>query len=165
MRESRSSTLFARMLWLYPEEIRRQHGAEMLQIFADLERASSSRIALWLALIKDLATSIATHWLQSLSRRSFARQASIVATVLTLLAALTWRGHPDHEPIVLAFCAGYALGWVSGWTRRRAVVALACLGIAISASTGERFLLTFCYGCTLGWIAAWIGNRRRRTAA
>ena len=44
---SRSLALYALLLKLYPTEFRRQHCAEMLQNFEDLERAASSRSALW----------------------------------------------------------------------------------------------------------------------
>jgi hypothetical protein len=135
----------------------------MLQNFDDLERASSSTIALWLALGRDLVTSVGSYWIRAVlgsAERSFARQTPIVVGVLSLIVAIARHGHGEHEPIIWTFCGGYAIGWVGGWLRRRTVIAFTLLGIALSVSADQRFFLAVCYGCTLGWIAGWVGKRR-----
>jgi len=162
MSQSRSSAIYTRLLALYPREIKHGHRSEMLQNFDDLERASSSTIALWLVLGRDLVTSVGTQVIQSVfgGERTFARQARIVATVLVLVVAIALFRHDEKEPLILAVCGGYAIGWISGWWGKRAVVVLALLGIAVSAITHQRFLLSVCYGCTLGWGGGWVGKRR-----
>jgi hypothetical protein len=55
---SRSLAVYGLFLELYPPEHLRQHRAEMLQNFEDLERASSSKAALWLFIGKDLVISL-----------------------------------------------------------------------------------------------------------
>ena len=76
------------------------------------------------------------------------------------MVAMAGRRRGEHEPMIWAFCAGYAIGWVSGWSRRREAVVLTLVGIALSVSAGQPFLLTACYGCILGWVAGWVGKRQ-----
>jgi hypothetical protein len=52
--------MYRLFLELYPPEYLQEHRAEMLQNFEDLERASSSKAALWLFIGKDLMISLIT---------------------------------------------------------------------------------------------------------
>ena len=54
--------MYGLLLELYPPEYLKQHRAEMLQNFEDLEHASSSKAALWLFVGKDLMTSLISHY-------------------------------------------------------------------------------------------------------
>jgi hypothetical protein len=56
-KETWSLSLYARLLELYPSAFLRQHRAEMLQNFADLEEVAASKAALWLLIGKDLTMS------------------------------------------------------------------------------------------------------------
>jgi Cytochrome c oxidase subunit IIa family len=64
-KESRSLRLYARLLELYPPAFLQRHRAEMLQNFADLEDASTSKTALWLLIGKDLTMSLIPHFFGS----------------------------------------------------------------------------------------------------
>lgn len=161
---SRSSAIYARLLALYPPEIRRGHRSEMLQNFDDLERTSSTA-ALWLVLGRDLVVSVGSHWIRAAlgpSPRSFARQIRIILVVLSTLLVIAWERRPESEPLIAGFCVGYLIGWVSGWSQRRVVVVLSLLGLAVTATMcHHRFLLTACYGCTLGWLGGWLGRDQK----
>jgi hypothetical protein len=61
-KESRSLRLYARLLELYPPAFLQRHRAEMLQNFADLEDAATSKVALWLVIGKDLTMSLISHF-------------------------------------------------------------------------------------------------------
>jgi hypothetical protein len=63
---SRSLAMYGLLIELYPPEYLRQHRAEMLQNFEDLERTSSSKAALWLFMGKDLIISLMSHYINSL---------------------------------------------------------------------------------------------------
>jgi len=64
-KESRSLRLYARLLELYSPAFLQRHRAEMLQNFADLEDAASSKAALWLLIGKDLTMSLISHFFAS----------------------------------------------------------------------------------------------------
>ena len=63
--ESRSLRLYARLLDLYPPAFLQRHRAEMLQNFADLEDAATSKAALWLLIAKDLKMSLTSNFFAS----------------------------------------------------------------------------------------------------
>jgi hypothetical protein len=62
---SRSLRLYARLLELYPPAFLQQHREEMLQNFADLEDAATSKTQLWLLIGKDLTMSLASQFFAS----------------------------------------------------------------------------------------------------
>jgi hypothetical protein len=172
---SRSLAIYGLLLELYPRAYLRQHRAEMLQNFADLELASRSKAALWLFIGKDLALSLRAHFTQT-----FWGQTAIVLIFLaTLLAAAEL--HPgQRERSIWGFCCGYVSGWFAGWLGKcwrvrphipaharslpgKAVILSALLLVFVVArgynSPQEHFVQALCYGAWLGWIAAWVGGR------
>jgi len=62
---SRSLRVYARLLNLYPPAFLQQHRDEMLQNFADLEEAATSKAALWLLIGKDLTMSLVSQFFAS----------------------------------------------------------------------------------------------------
>jgi hypothetical protein len=64
-KQSRSLRLYARLLELYPPAFLQQHREEMLQNFADLEDAATSKAQLWLLIGKDLTMSLIPHFFGS----------------------------------------------------------------------------------------------------
>jgi hypothetical protein len=81
---SRSLAIYGVLLELYPREYLQQHRAEMLQNFEDLERASSSRAALWLFIGRDLAISLGGRFTRTLSG-----QTALLLLVLAILIVET----------------------------------------------------------------------------
>jgi len=57
-RTSISLRIYRMLLALYPDEYIHRHGQELLQNFQDLERDSSSTMALWAFMSRDLITSL-----------------------------------------------------------------------------------------------------------
>lgn len=65
LKQSRSLRLYARLLELYPSSFLQRHRAEMLQNFADLEDAATSKAKFWLLIGKDLTMSLISHFFGS----------------------------------------------------------------------------------------------------
>ncbi len=72
--------MYGLLLRLYPAPYLRQHRAEMLQNFQDIEAQSSSSVSLWAFILKDLAVSLRAHF-----RRTFWAQAAVILAVLATL--------------------------------------------------------------------------------
>jgi hypothetical protein len=89
--ESRSLRLYARLLEIYPPAFLERHRAEMLQNFADLEDAETSKTALWLLIGKDLTMSLIPHFFAS-------RLGNYVAAVLFTWIFLFVIGYFLHGP-------------------------------------------------------------------
>jgi hypothetical protein len=116
-KESWSLRLYARLLELYPPEFLQRHRAEMLQNFADLEDAASSKAALWLLMGKDLTMSLISHFFAS--RLGHYVIAVLVAWLL-LFAIGFWMkpgGVPGH-PALHAF-TGFLPGMLSMYVATR----------------------------------------------
>jgi len=175
---SRSLAIYAQLLRLYPRQYLRQHRAEMLQNFLDIEAGSSSTASLWAFIFKDLAISLRAHF-----RRTFWAQAAVILIVLTALV-LRARGYPvAKEHCIWGFCCGYLPGWLSGWFGKRwqtlsigdsrqwvrsfscqSAAVLGVLGLLVGISRGlppslEHVLWVLAYGFLLGWAAGWCGRR------
>jgi hypothetical protein len=175
---SRSLAIYALLLRLYPQQYLRQHRAEMLQNFLDIEAAFSSRVSLWGFILKDLVFSLRAQF-----RRTFWAQIAITLIVLTALV-LQAREYPiAKEHCIWGFCCGYLPGWLSGWFGKRwqtdsisgarqwvrsfscqsatVLTVLALLvGIARAFPSGlEHVLWALAYGFLLGWSAGWCGKR------
>jgi hypothetical protein len=177
---SRSLAIYGVLLELYPREYLQQHRAEMLQNFEDLERASSSQVALWLFIARDLAISLGGRFTRTLSG-----QTTLVLMVLAILIVETSRYPGKHEYLVIASCCGYLLGWFTGWFgkhwqilsvgrargyfrsfSRQATALVGVIGLALATARvypGEyqHFVWVICYGCFIGSIAGWLGKRRQ----
>ncbi len=177
---SRSLAIYGLLLGLYPRPYLRQHRAEMLRNFQDLEQASPSGAALWLFLGKDLAVSLRSQFAKTLWG-----QTAIVLFVLAVLLVYTARHAVAREHPIEGFCSGYFLGWFAGWFGERwhassisrvpsyirslsaqamIVVSLLVLVIAVAgvvSGAQNHVIWTLCYGFLLAWIAGWIGNRRQ----
>jgi hypothetical protein len=176
---SRSLAIYGLLLQLYPGEYSRQHRAEMLQNFLDIEAAASSRVSLWTFIGKDLVVSLRSHFMRTLWGQT--------AIVLLVLAALIIgvRGHPvQQEHCIWGFCVGYLPGWFGGWLGKRwqaesvsnapswlrsfrgqgaivLVVVALVLGVARECPKSlEHVLWVLAYGSLLGWVAGWLGKRR-----
>ncbi len=104
---SRSLGLYARLLELYPPAFLQQHREEMLQNFADLEDAATSKAALWLLIGKDLTMSLVSQF--------FASQlggyviAVLVTWMLIFVIGYFTRGSTPGYPALHVF-AGVLLG-------------------------------------------------------
>lgn len=180
-RKSRSLALYGMLLELYPRPYLRQHRAEMLQNFQDLERASTSQASLWLFLATDLVGSLRSHLM-----RSLCGQTAMVVLVLMILLGYT-EGHAIARLHPMeGLCSGYFLGWFVGWFGDRWRVSsgsrvpshirslpsqatiIATLLVLAAAAGGFIFgpkihvIWALGYGFLLAWIAGWAGSRRQR---
>jgi hypothetical protein len=88
-RQSRSLRLYARLLELYPPAFLQQHREEMLQNFADLEDAATSKVQLWLLIGKDLTMSLVSQFFAS-------QLGSYVIAVLTVWILILVIGYFTH---------------------------------------------------------------------
>jgi hypothetical protein len=113
---SRSLALYALLLKLYPTEFRRQHCAEMLQNFEDLERAASSRTALWTHIGRDLMASlIASHLKSPLARYVLG---VFIAWALIFVVGYSFYGSTPGHPALHVF-GGFLLGMLSMYIATR----------------------------------------------
>jgi len=113
---SLSLRLYARLLALYPPSFLQRHGAEMLQNFADLESAATSKAQLWRLMGKDLTMSLISHFVAS----RLGRYVIGVFVAWMLLFAIGYFVHgptPGH-PVLHVF-AGFLLGMLSMYIATR----------------------------------------------
>jgi hypothetical protein len=109
-KESRSLHLYTRLLELYPPAFLQRHRAEMLQNFADLEDAATSKAALWLLIGKDLTMSLMSHFLASRLGRYVI---GVLAAWLSLFViGYFWRGSTPGHPALHVF-GGFLPGMLS----------------------------------------------------
>jgi hypothetical protein len=119
---SLSSVLYGWLLNLYPPEYLRQHRAEMLQNFEDLEHESSSKVTLWLFIGRDLVISLISH-LAERQMKSLNTLTAYVIGVLIVWAAIFAVGYflkgstPGH-PALHVF-GGFLLGMLSMYIATR----------------------------------------------
>ena len=107
--ESRSLRFYARLLALYPPAFLQRHRAEMLQNFADLEGAASSKGALWRLIGKDLVMSLGSQFLASRLGRYVI--GVLVAWGLVFAIGAHYGSTPGH-PVLHVFY-GFLLGMLS----------------------------------------------------
>lgn len=115
-RESRSLRLYGRLLELYPPAFLQQHRAEMLQNFADLEDAGTSKAALWLLIGKDLTMSLISQFFASQLGNYVI--AVVVTWILIFVIGYFTRGSTPGHPALHAF-AGFLLGMPSMYIAMR----------------------------------------------
>src|SRR3954452_16214534 len=94
-----SQAVYGFLLGLYAPEFLARHRAEMLQNFEDLENASSSRVALWLLVGKDLLLSIISRNIPKSIWGHAAPAFIVLAAVLAVLRTFA----PVSGPEALGF--------------------------------------------------------------
>ncbi|MGH6671454.1 MAG: hypothetical protein ACRECV_05695 [Xanthobacteraceae bacterium] len=114
--ESRSLRFYARLLALYPPAFLQRHRAEMLQNFADLEDAASSKAAFWLLIGKDLAMSLVSHFFGSRLGRYVI--GVFVAWILLFALGYFLHGPTPGHPVLHVFY-GFLLGMLSMYIATR----------------------------------------------
>jgi hypothetical protein len=115
-KESRSLRLYARFLDLYPPAFLQRHRAEMLQNFADLEDAATSKAALWLLIGKDLTMSLISHFFAS--RLGNYVIAVLIAWILLFVIGYFFYGPTPGLPALHVF-PGFLLGLLSMYIATR----------------------------------------------
>ncbi len=113
---SPSSRLYARLLALYPPMFLRQHRAEMLQNFEDLEGEASSTAALWLLIGKDLIMSLMSQLVGSRLGRYVI--GVLVAWALLFTVGYFRSGSTPGHPVLHVF-GGFLLGMLSMYIATR----------------------------------------------
>lgn len=168
--------MYRLLLWLYPAPYLRQHRAEMLQNFQDIEAASPSTISLWAFILKDLVVSLRTHF-----RRSFWAQAAVILTVLATIVVHAREYPLAKEHCIWGFCFGYLPGWLSGWLGKwrqtrsmssawlhslscQSAMVLGALALLMVIARGfptalEHALWGLAFGFLYGWPAGWMRKR------
>lgn len=107
---------YARLLALYPPAFLQRHRAEMLQNFADLEDAASSKAAFWLLIGKDLAMSLVSHFFGSRLGRYVI--GVFVAWILLFALGYFLHGPTPGHPVLHVFY-GFLLGMLSMYIATR----------------------------------------------
>jgi hypothetical protein len=142
-KESWSLRLYARLLELYPPAFLQRHRAELLQNFADLEDAATSKAALWLLIGKDLTVSLISHFFAS---RLGHYVTAVLVTWILLFAIGFWMnpsGVPGH-PALHAF-AGFLPGMLSMYVATRLYGPLQNSPYVIGVLVGCVLLFTIGY--------------------
>ncbi len=96
--QSSSFGLYKLLLALYPSAYVEKHGAEMLQNFLDLERDSSSKIALWSLISKDLFTSLIYQHMTMKSSRAALFAFVLFLPFLVMVALTVLHNALTHSP-------------------------------------------------------------------
>jgi len=117
-RASGSLALYGLLLGLYPRRYLQQHGAEMLQNFEDLEHASSSTVALWLFIARDLLTSLAEEHMKSLNGLTAYVIGVLLAWALLFGVGYLRHGSTPGHPVLHVF-GGFLLGMLSMYIATR----------------------------------------------
>jgi hypothetical protein len=148
-KESRSFRLYALLLELYPPAFLQRHRAEMLQNFADLEDAATSKAALWLLIGRDLAMSLVSHFFAS--RLGHYVISVLIAWILIFTVGYFRYGSTPGHPLVHVF-GGFLLGMLSMYiatrlygTRRNSSRAIYVIGV-LGGMTGVAWMLFFTVG-------------------
>lgn len=93
-----STTLYRRLLQLYPPAFRSQYGAPMLQLFQDVCRDAYQRggsgavLASWLPALADVLAGVVAEWLRWLHEQKGAATSSIQQTLFLIIGVV--RRHP-----------------------------------------------------------------------
>lgn len=114
--QSRSLRLYARLLELYPPAFLQQHREEMLQNFADLEDAATSKAALWLLIGKDLTMSLVSQFFAS-QLGNYVIAVFLVWMLIFVIGYFTRGSTPGH-PALHVF-AGFLPGMLSMYVAMR----------------------------------------------
>lgn len=80
----RHTRAYRMLTWLYPGDLRAEHGAEMVQVFGDLIRERGRRA--WTRTMVDLAVSLPRTHMEVIMSTAWSRTALL--TALTIVAAL-----------------------------------------------------------------------------
>ena len=171
-KESRSLRLYARLLELYPPAFLQRHRAEMLQNFAYLEDATTSKTALWLLIGKDLTMSLIPDFFASRLGRYVI--AVFVTWILLFGIGYFVHGPTPGRPALHAF-AGFLPGMLSMYIAMRlygmpqsnsyvigvlvALVSLFTIGYLRYASTPGHPMLQIFGGFLLGMLSMSIAIR------
>lgn len=115
-KQSRSLRLYARLLELYPPAFLQRHRSEMLQNFADLEAAATSKPALWLLIGKDLTMSLISQFVASRLGRYVI--GVVVAWMLLFAIGYLVRGSTPGHPVLHVFF-GFMLGMLAMYIATR----------------------------------------------
>ena len=115
-KQSRSLRLYACLLELYPPSFLQRHRAEMLQNFADLEDAATSKAALWLLIGKDLTMSLISNFFAS--RLGNYVIAVLIAWILLFVIGYFFYGPTPGRPALHVF-PGFLLGLLSMYIATR----------------------------------------------
>lgn len=120
-RTSRSLAIYGLFLELYPPDYLRQHRAEMLQNFEDLECTSSSKAALWLFIGKDLMISLISTregQMKSLHTLTAYLIGVFIAWAAIFVVGYFFRGSTPGHPALHVFL-GFLLGMLSMYIATR----------------------------------------------
>jgi hypothetical protein len=115
-KQSRSLRLYARLLELYPPAFLQQHREEMLQNFADLEDAATSKAQLWLLIGKDLTMSLVSQFFAS-QLGSYVIAVLVVWILIFVIGYFTHGSTPGY-PALHAF-GGFLPGMLSMYVAMR----------------------------------------------
>jgi hypothetical protein len=115
-KQSRSLRLYARLLELYPPAFLQQHREEMLQNFADLEDAATSKAQLWLLIGKDLTMSLVSQFFAS-QLGSYVIAVLVVWILIFVIRYFTHGSTPGY-PALHAF-GGFLPGMLSMYVAMR----------------------------------------------
>jgi hypothetical protein len=133
-KESRSFRLYARLIELYPPAFLQRHRAEMLQNFADLEDESTSKVALWLLIGKDLTMSLTPHFVAS--RLGNYVIAVLFTWILLFVIGYFFYGPTPGRPLLHVF-PGVLIGMLSLYIAMRLYAApqssLSVIGVLVAA--------------------------------
>lgn len=141
-KKSRSLRLYARFLQLYPPAFLQRHRAEMLQNFADLEDAASSKAALWLLIGRDLTMSLFSQFFASRLGRYVV--AVLAAWILFFVIGYFRYGSTRGYPALHAF-GGFLPGMLSMYIAMRLYGTPQNSGYVIGALVASIVLFTIGY--------------------
>ena len=171
-KESRSLRVYARLLELYPPSFLQRHRAEMLQNFADLEEATTSKTALWLLIGKDLTMSLVPQFFAS--RLGHYVIAVLAAWMLFFVVGYVLRGSTPGYPALHAF-GGFLLGMLCMYIATRVyrmpqnssymisvlvvLISLFTFGYLRYTSTPHHPVLQVVGGVLIGMLSMYIATR------
>ena len=146
---SRSFRLYAWLLELYPTAFLQRHRAEMLQNFADLEDAATSKAGLWLLIGKDLTMSLVSHFFAS--RLGNYVISVLVAWILIFTVGYFRYGSTPGHPLLHVF-GRFLLGMLSMYiatrlygTPQNSSPAICVIGV-LGGMAGAAWILFFMVG-------------------
>ncbi|MBV8056396.1 MAG: hypothetical protein JO071_14270 [Deltaproteobacteria bacterium] len=115
---SPSSALYALLLNLYPRKYLHEHGQKMLQNFEDLERASSSRPALWLFIGRDFLVSLMEEHMKALHTLPVYVVGVLLVWAAIFVVGYYEKGETPEHPMLHVF-GGFVLGILSMYIAMR----------------------------------------------
>jgi CubicO group peptidase (beta-lactamase class C family) len=133
-RRTRSQAVYGFLLGLYAPEFLARHRAEMLQNFEDFENASSSGVALWLLVGKDLLLSIISRNIPKSIWGHVAPAFVVLAAVLAVLRTLALA--PVTDPEALGFSSS-RLARIEAWQQAQVDAGAFSGAVAAIARNGK----------------------------